>query len=174
MKRAVWTLGIAGAVCILAAAPALAANCGRNLQKTGGGDLDFVCDVKSDFDTEFVDCFTFSRIDDDVLNFKSLALGAPHTKATCNADGTYLHPGFGDSTIFSGTFFSPFAITFTGDTRRGTKPHIFDGWAHNQFGDRFVLKCERDNIGFCPLVVAPAVHPGVNPWRRPPAIDESE
>jgi hypothetical protein len=122
------------------------------------------CQVKSDFDTPFEDCFRFTSpgVQSDKFDLFVDGLGIVQG-CSCKAGGSFNTPDFGASKEFQcvTTGIDDFGIAFNG---RADGTQLKKGQAVNEFGDSFLFQCKLDPT--CSIGGGAAVRGAGNPYQH--------
>ena len=163
MKRSRCTLAVLTALLLATVAGsgiAQAENCKDVLNNNV-----YRCQVRSDFDTLFEDCFRFISpgVQSDEFDLFVAGLGLVQG-CSCRAAGSFNTPDFGASKEFQCVTagIDGFGISFDGKAD-GTQ--LKKGQVVNEFGDSFIFKCKLDPG--CSLDHGLTTTGAGNPYLRP-------
>ncbi len=134
----------------------------ENCQTVLGNNV-YRCQVKSDFDTPFEDCFRFTSpgVQSDKFDLFVDGLGIVQG-CSCKAAGSSNTPSFGTSKEFQcvTTGEDDFGIGFDGKAD-GTQ--LKSGQAVNEFGDSFIFQCKLDPT--CAIIEGATARGRKNPYQ---------
>ncbi len=136
----------------------------ENCQTVLGNSV-YRCQVKSDFDTPFEDCFRFISpgVQSDKFDLFVDGLGIVQG-CSCRAGGSFNTPDFGGSKEFqcvtTATGTDDFGIAFNG---RADGTQLKKGQAVNEIGDSFLFECKLDPT--CAIVGGATARGRKNPYQ---------